>query len=686
MSHTRKFLSFAGLLLLALLVPILAACGSTPAPAEPAGEPEVVTVVVTAEPQVVEQTVVVEATADPNAEPVAEPIEEEPAAGAEEWTTPHPILGDIRVRQALAYCTDRSALISSVYPFLDDQEREALLMNTFLPQGHWALASDDQITVYPFDPEQGNTLLEEAGWTQEAPGTPRVNEAGEQLSIKFTTTDAVFRQTWAAVLEQQLIENCGVQIIRTHAPGSWWFGNTTGLQRRDFELGAYAWVGEADPGGNTLYACNQIPVPANNWEGQNYMGWCNEEASRAIFAANNLLDREARVEQYAIVQRAFTEDMISLPLFNRFEAAAANTNLLNFRPNPTNDYVANINEWELADGGDTVVIGFTQEPASLWLVVEDASVANIASSILKTVAATSYDYDYQAKALTDLPTIENGGTVLEVVEIGEGDIVWTTQGEAVELSEGVELVNAEGELVTFAGEPVEVNQLSVTFEFPQLTWEDGEPVKAADFELLYRIDCDPESGAISLTFCESIESVDFTSDTAYTINYLPGVQWPEYFVQTLGLYSNLYSIGAYPSHQVLSDESAAQVGLPAGSTLADVPASEWSTLPEVAERPLSYGPYRLVEWQKGQRIVYEANPFYYAGEPTVKTVIIEFFDDTNQAVAQLLTGNVDVLGTETLGAGPELETVLQAGDAGDLQVFPLTSPTWEHMDMNLFIR
>jgi ABC-type transport system substrate-binding protein len=85
-------------------------------------------------------------------------------------------------------------------------------------------------------------------------------------------------------------------------------------------------------------------------------------------------------------------------------------------------------------------------------------------------------------------------------------------------------------------------------------------------------------------------------------------------------------------------------------------------------------------------MIFEANPYYYKGEPAIKTVVIQFIGDTNQAVVQLLNGSVDVLGQETLGAGPELETVLAAGIEGSLQVVPLSSPTWEHIDMNLFLR
>lgn len=648
----------AVLALLAIMVPVLAACGGqTPvAPAEPIRE--TVVVVQTAEP--IRETVVVAATADPSA-----PTAEAPAAVSEAWTTPHPILSDLKVRQAIAHCTNRPELIASVYPFLDEAQQGKLLMDANLPQGHWALATDG-LTTYPFDVEKGAALLDEAGWTLAEGETERANADDDVLSLSFTTTNAQFRQTWSAVFIQQMAA-CGVQIIPTFAPGSYWFGSSTGLRRREFELGAFAWVGETDPGGQTLYACNQIPLPSNNWNGQNYMGWCNDTASQAILAANNTLNREERIAQFATFQQEFTKDMVSLPLFNRTEAAAAANRVTGFAPNPTEYYTANIDEWTVSDG-DTVVLGFTQEPASLWGVIESAAVQRTAANLLGVAAATTFDYDYQAEGLTELPTIENGGSTNEDIEVSPGDIVWNTDGEAVELAAGVTVVNAAGETVTYESGALTMKQLAVTFEFVEgIKWEDGEPLKQADFELANKINCDPESGAVSLTVCESTAKVDYLSDTSYTVTYHPGVQWPEYFV---------YTVGAYPSHQVLAD----------GRTLADVPAAEWATLPEIVDDPLSNGPYVLDSWEKGQSMTFTANPNYYKGEPAIKTIVIKFIADTNQAVAQLLTGEVDVLGTETLGAGAEVQTVLDAAAAGDVQAFTIASPTWEHIDFNLFVK
>ncbi len=645
-------------LILALVVPILAACGGTAAPSVVRE-----TVVVTAEP--VRETVVVQQTV------VAEvPTAEAPAASGA-FTTPHPILGDPRVRQAIAYCTNRPELIQSVYSYLTPEQQQGLLMDTNLPKTHWAAAgAADGIVTYPFDPDKGKALLDDAGWTLPEGATVR-NKDGVPLSLEFTTTNAQFRITWATVLEQQLLKNCGIQIIRKHAPGSWWFGSASGLRRRDYELGAFAWVGEADPGGRTLYACDQIPLPDNNWNGQNYMGWCNETASKAITAANNTLNREERIKNYKAFQVEFTKDMVSLPLFQRLEAYGWNKALKNMKPDPTEYITANAYEWERSDNGNTIVLGFTQEPDTMFTLVSSAAVQRQAAQLVEGVLTTQYNYDFQPVLQDGLSTIESGKAKNEVVEVKDGDKVWDATGAAVELKPGVEIINSDGETIKYESGTVKMNQLTVTYDLISgIKWSDGEPLKKADLELSVKIVCDPESGNVSLTFCESHDNangVTVTSDTSYTVKFLPGVQWPTYY---------LAPYGGYPSHVTVSD----------GRKLADVPAKDWATLPEVAELPLGYGPYILKEWNKGQSMKFEANPNFVLGAPKVQNVVIQIYADTNAAVAALLTGEVDILEKATLGAGPEVETVLKAAAEGKIEARTDASPTWEHMDMNLFVR
>ena len=629
------------MLVLGLLVSVsmvLAACGPA-ATAQPA-EPVVVTkeVIVTKEVQV----------------------------EREAFTTPHPILSDLKVREALSYCTNKSDLLASVYPLISEADRAKLVMNTNIPTSHWAYAGDANITIYPFDPDKGKALLDEAGWTLAEGADFRTNANGDELSVKFTTTTAAFRQTWAAIWEQQMAD-CGIRIVRLHAPASWWFGDTTGLARRDFELGAFAWVGTADPGGQSLYACDQIPFPNNGWEGQNSMGWCNEEASKEIKLANNTLVKDERIAAYKAFQAEFTKDIPSIPLFNRTDTYAYAGDLTGFDPKPGEPYYTyNMADWEKA-GSDTIVFGFTQEPASLYINVENAFVAVLADTIIRPALITSLNYDYQAVLIKQLPTIENGGTTNNDVEVKEGDKVVDANGDVMDLAAGVKIKNAAGEEVEYTGGTVTMKQLISRFDLIDgLKWEDGTPVSAADLELGYKINCDPESGATTFTACDKTGNVEF-SGAGFTQTWLPGVQDPLYFTIPGWL------VDFYPAHQVLAD----------GRNLADVPASEYATLPEVAEHPLSYGPYKIVDWVKGEKMTFTANENWVGGAPKTPNVVAQIITPESQE-ALLLGGEIDILDSTSLVG--LTETLVGAETEGKIKTLTLPSATWEHIDISLFVR
>jgi len=311
----------------------------------------------------------------------------------------------------------------------------------------------------------------------------------------------------------------------------------------------------------------------------------------------------------------------------------------------------------------------------MYTLIESAAVQRAANWLVSEQSYSQVDYDFQPKQLAQLPTVESGLAVVNEVEVKEGDPVVDSSGTPTDadgnlltLKPGLKIKTSSGEEIEYTGGTVKMNQMVVTYPWREgLTWSDGQPVVKADFELAYKNDCDPASGAVDYSICQSIQSVEFTSDTEYVVTYKPGYSAALYF---------LPPIGYYPSHQVLSD----------GRKLADVPTTEWSGLKEIAETPMGAGPYMLVNWEKGVRMDFELNPYYYGGELPIKNITILFVQDTQQAVAQLLTGDVDVIGSETLGAGAEVQTVIDAEAAGQpVQVLIEPSATWEHIDMNLFI-
>ncbi len=630
-------------------------------------------VLVACQPQTIIQTVEVPQTVEVkvvSTEVVPQTQVVQVPAGA--FTKPHPILSDIRIRQALAYCTNKAELIQSVYPLLSDTERAGLVMDTNIPKSHWAYAGDSNITIYPFDPEKGKQLLDAAGWTLADGADFRTNAKGETLALKLTTTSAAFRQTWGAVWEQQMAA-CGIQIARFHAPAPWFFGDTSGVNRRDFELAAYAWVGQADPSGQSIYACDQIPLPENNWVGQNRIGWCNQAASDDIKAANNTLIKAERIKAYTDFQKEFTKDMVSIPLFNRTNTYAINANLTGFAPAPGQPFVTyNVQDWQIP-GKDTIVYGFTQEPASLFTLVESAQVAVLANSLIQGFGYTSLNYDFQPVTQTPLSTIENKLASNDTVDVKAGDTVWDINGNPVTLANGVKVKDADGNLVEYKGDPLKMKQLTVTVQFrDDLKWSDGVPVTQADYELKFKIDCDRDSGAISFITCDQIASKEFKPN-GYTLKLVPGVQAPLYFLD----FDNSTLPDIYPAHRVIESDGAYK-----GKTLADVPAKDWATLPEIAENPIGIGPYVIKQWVKGEKIVFEANPYFYGGAPKTKNIVISFIAADN-AEAQLLGGQVDILDDTTLtGVSQALK---DAADKNQIKVIIDPSATWEHIDMQLFL-
>jgi ABC-type transport system substrate-binding protein len=425
-----------------------------------------------------------------------------------------------------------------------------------------------------------------------------------------------------------------------------------------------------EPAGRTLYACNQVPLPSNNWEGQNYMGWCNETASNAIVRATNTLIREDRVAAYDVVQKEFAADVVSIPVFQRAEAEAWRAELSGIRPDANEYATANLYEWALEDGGDTIVIGMTQEPDSMLALVSSMAAQRLVDRPAKGMTYSTYDYDFQPVLQDGLSTLESGLATNSTVQVKAGDMVYNAAGDTVELAAGEVIIDAAGNQVEYDGSStVDMLQLVVTYKLQDYTWSDGVAGSVADMELGSNFDCDPESGATTFILCNAVLEKEFATDALeMTLTYAPGYQDPTYFA---------YPFNLYPSHQVLSD----------GRNLVDVPAAEWQTLPEIAETPLSFGPYYITEWVKGQSMTLAANPYWFGGTPATPNVIYVFLADTNQAVAQLLNGDVDYLDDSTLGAGAEVQTVIDAASSTGAVEYEISgSSTWEHIDINLFTK
>jgi peptide/nickel transport system substrate-binding protein len=62
-----------------------------------------------------------------------------------------------------------------------------------------------------------------------------------------------------------------------------------------------------------------------------------------------------------------------------------------------------------------------------------------------------------------------------------------------------------------------------------------------------------------------------------------------------------------------------------------------------AKNPVGTGPFRFVDWKKGERVALEANDQYWKGAPAIKSLTFRIIPEAATQIAELLAGGVDII-------------------------------------------
>jgi peptide/nickel transport system substrate-binding protein len=190
-----------------------------------------------------------------------------------------PILRHRRVRQALAYATDRATLIKFL---LHGEAREA---SSLLPPSHWAY--DPNAAQYDYDPVRANSLLRAAGYPR-GPDGIRFH-----LQLKTSTEEAT--RLYATALQDQW-RKVGVALeLRSLEFGTFYADITRG----SFQLYTLRWVGaNLDPDiFEYVFGTDKIP-PA----GANRGRYSNPQLDALLSQARVTTDQAKRKEILQQVQ------------------------------------------------------------------------------------------------------------------------------------------------------------------------------------------------------------------------------------------------------------------------------------------------------------------------------------------------------------------------------------------------
>jgi peptide/nickel transport system substrate-binding protein len=247
------------------------------------------------------------------------------------------IVGDVRVRRAIAMAIDRRRLIAAA------THGSGLIVNGDQPRNGWAY--DGSLPQPAYDQAAAKKLLDTAGWTMQSNGTRA--KGGRPLDLTLTISPQnINGSALVAVVIQQYLRSIGIGLTIKQVPaGSLWAPAAAGgvLASGRYQLAYDAWwILGPDPDDSWNFGCDQIPP-----HGENYYFWCNRQADAAVYHALATYDQAARIADYAVVQREVLTDMPELTLWQVQMPNAYRSALHGVAPSPFGSAFWNAWSWTL---------------------------------------------------------------------------------------------------------------------------------------------------------------------------------------------------------------------------------------------------------------------------------------------------------------------------------------------------
>lgn len=267
-----------------------------------------------------------------------------------EMNTPHPILSDKAVRDALSLGIDRALIAERFYG-----SAEFVTSNTLTGLEYF----ESPNTSWEYNAEKAAQILDDAGWTLD--GSVRSKD-GVELSLNIMASVNQVRQQTQAVIKQNL-ESIGFRIDIQQVDSTVFFdttpGNEQGLQKMYFDIGLWSsgpdtkipvtWMSNwyAGPNGEN------VAQKSNGWQEYNVQRWRNDEYDGYFEALRAAQSDEEAQDLLIKANDVVINDVAVIPLVLRpFFTALSNRlqpdNLAFEHPFP--GYFWNLINWTLAEG------------------------------------------------------------------------------------------------------------------------------------------------------------------------------------------------------------------------------------------------------------------------------------------------------------------------------------------------
>jgi peptide/nickel transport system substrate-binding protein len=259
----------------------------------------------------------------------------------------HPMLADVKVRQALTQAIDKADLYAALFPGYPVPAEAAC--SPAPPGTYWR---DETITCPGFDVAAANALLDEAGWTDSNGDGTRDKDGKEAVLTACTLAGRPVRQLTlekVAGYYEAIGVKVNVQLSDVMFDG--WNDTTAetpcSIYRGTYDLSLFAWVLTFDLFGNYYYSYHTDQWPDNEpHDGGNTSRFSNPDMDAALDILRDKIGTADQIAAAKTVQEVFVAQFAEIPLYYREEARGVSTRLNNFEKNPgTASDIWNVEDW-----------------------------------------------------------------------------------------------------------------------------------------------------------------------------------------------------------------------------------------------------------------------------------------------------------------------------------------------------
>ncbi len=253
---------------------------------------------------------------------------------------PHPILRDLRVRQAIDYGIDRQAIVAQLYGDLGKPTSQLLVAPQIL---------EEPPISFKHDVETAKALLKKAGWV-DSDGDGIRDRNGIPLQLVFQTSIGTIRQATQNLVQEQLGE-IGIDVLINRVRTEDFFSadptQTNSINHFYADMQEYA-IGNDIPDPIIYmgwWTCDNIAALANNWQKPNNARYCDHEYDKLWQAARNEQDIDARNELFRQMDRKLAKDVAVLPIVHRALSNAVSNRITGYDFTPWDASTWDIANW-----------------------------------------------------------------------------------------------------------------------------------------------------------------------------------------------------------------------------------------------------------------------------------------------------------------------------------------------------